>query len=72
MRAAIAAESKAEEEKAQKAKEASAWIAHKAADGQVSLALTSCEMVKCVSFLGALLALEWPIVDPCKMVVRVN
>ena len=42
MRAAIAAESKAEEEKAQKAEEASAWIAHKAADGQVSLALTSC------------------------------
>ncbi|CAL5224177.1 g6817 [Coccomyxa viridis] len=35
VRAAIAAESKAEEEKAQKAKEASAWIAHKAADGQV-------------------------------------
>lgn len=38
VRAAIAAESKAEEEKAQKAKEASAWIAHKAADGQVCYA----------------------------------
>ena len=35
VRAAIAAESKAEEERAQKAKEASAWIAHKTGDGQV-------------------------------------
>ena len=36
MRAAIAAESKEEEAKAQKAKEAAAWIAHKTGDGQVS------------------------------------
>ncbi len=36
VRAAIAAESKEEEAKAQKAKEAAAWIAHKSGDGQVS------------------------------------
>jgi hypothetical protein len=35
VRAAIAAESKAEEERLQKEKEKAAWIAHKAADGQV-------------------------------------
>ena len=36
MRAAIAAEGKEEEAKAQKAKEAAGWIAHKSGDGQVS------------------------------------
>lgn len=35
MRAAIAAESKADEERAQKEKEKAAWIAHKTAEGQV-------------------------------------